>query len=259
MYSSPPYTWPGPISSADFDEDNPTKGNVAKARSDNFPTGNGGSKNYGEVDSVDSGNPLTFRGTFDDVPGVFACAMGCTLLTNAKGELRGADQTWNFTPDLANAATVKVPDADYAYFGWWLDKPEKNTVAHNVEVFAGGSSDTHEVTVGVAIEGTATYAGPAAGKYVSKTFAAGVQTDAGVGHFTANADLTARFGDDAVAAVGTDEDVVAIVGGSISGFELDDGSNPDWTVKLENTNLTTGSNTNFSGTTEVDFGAGFDG
>ena len=24
-------------------------------------------------------------------------------------------------------ATVKDPDAAYAYFGWWLDKPEVNT------------------------------------------------------------------------------------------------------------------------------------
>ena len=44
-----------------------------------------------------------------------------------------------------------------------------------------------------AIEGNATYVGPAAGKYATKSFSAGVQTDAGVGHFTASTTLTAKF------------------------------------------------------------------
>ena len=33
------------------------------------------------------------------------------------------------------------------------------------------------------------------GKYATKTFTAGVQTDAAVGHFTATAKLTAKFGE----------------------------------------------------------------
>ena len=141
---------------------------------------------------------------------------------------------------------VKVPDEAYAYFGWWLNKPKANDVTHVVEVFAGGIVG-HAATVTMEIVGTATYAGPAAGKYVTKTFSAGPQTDAGVGHFTANANLTAKFGL-ATGAVGT-------IGGSVTGFELDDGTSPTWTVKLEDADLVANTAT-FSGMSEVDFGGG---
>ena len=95
-------------------------------------------------------------------------------------------------------------------------------VCTNVEVFAG-STMGHAANVTDQIVGNATYSGPAAGKYVTKTFTAGAQTDASVGHFSANANLVARFGN----AVD-----VGSIDGSITGFELDDGSNPGWTVKL---------------------------
>ena len=51
--------------------------------------------------------------------------------------------TWRFTPAAPLTATVKVPDASYVYFGWWLNKPADNTDAHDVEVFAGGSTADH--------------------------------------------------------------------------------------------------------------------
>ncbi len=225
----------------------PTKGNVAKALADNFPTGNGVSKNYGVVSSVDSGNPLTFRGTFDDVPGVFACdTAGCTLSTNAKGELTGTTEVWNFTPDAPNSAKVKVPDANYAYFGWWLNKPKDNTETHTVEVFAGGTTG-HLANVTDAIEGNATYEGPAAGKYVTRTFTAGVHSDSAVGHFTAAANLTARFDNESELGTG--------IKGSISSFVLDDTNSVPWKVTLETAMFNTGEAT-FTGKTKVDFGGG---
>ena len=163
--------------------------NVKKARADNFPTGATQRLTY----SATSGNPLSFRGTFDDVPGVFTCGVEeCTLMTDAKGVLGAATEAWGFTPDAPNSATVKDPDVGYAYFGWWLNKPKANDEMHGVEVFAGGSTG-HEADVNNAIVGNATYSGPAAGKYVTKTFSAGVHSDSGVGHFTATANLTAKF------------------------------------------------------------------
>ena len=93
-----------------------------------------------------------------------------------------------------------------------LNKPEDNTAVHVVEVFAGGTTN-HAANVTNEIVGTATYAGPAAGKYVTKTFEAGVHSDSGVGHFTANANLTAKFGADNEAGT---------IGGSVTGFVLDD-------------------------------------
>ena len=101
------------------------------------------------------------------------------------------------------------------------------------------------LTIGSAIEGTARYAGPAAGKYATKTFTAGVQTDAAVGHFTATTNLTAKFGDG-------DERGIS---GTVTGFELDDTNAVPWKVELgawlRSILLQTS-----TGTTKVDFGGG---
>ena len=216
-------------------------GRAAKAQSDHFPTGKSQSVNFGG----DTGNPTSFRGQFDGVPGVFECeTVPCTLMTNEEGELNES-ANWSFTPDAPNTATIKDPDAAYAYFGWWLNKPVKPTDPHTVEVFAGGVLGTAAV-IDAAIVGTARYSGPAAGKYATKTFTAGVQTDAAVGHFTATAKLTAKFGNKAGLGDG--------ISGTVTGFELDDTNAVPWKVILEETDSY--SDANFNGTTEVDFGGG---
>ena len=167
----------------------------------------------GEVE--DGGRAKTVDGTFDGVPGHFACgAETCTLMTDDKGKLISTTEAWRFTPMAPLTATVKDPDEAYAYFGWWLDKPEDNADTHMTEVFTGAVGDTG-ANVTAAIEGTATYVGPAAGKYATKSFSAGVQTDAGVGHFTASTTLTAKF---------LNELEAGSIGGSVTGFELDDGA-----------------------------------
>ena len=211
-----------------------------KAKSDGFPSGPTDTWTYGP-----EGRATTVLGTFDGVAGQFTCIpTTCTVSTDSMGKLT-TSAGWRFTADSQNSATVKVADTGYAYFGWWLNKSKLNTGMHDVEVFAGGT-DLHAAEVNIAIEGTATYAGPAAGKYVTRTFSAGAQTDAGVGHFTANANLTAKFGDDE-APVGT-------IDGSVTGFVLDTGASPTWKVILEEVMLQEGAT--FSGTTEVDFGGG---
>ena len=217
-----------------------------KAQSNSFPSEPGTTWMYtGEVE--DGGRAKTVDGTFDGVPGHFACEVEtCTLMTDADGKLMTTDQAWRFTPMAPLTATVKEPDAAYAYFGWWLNKPDDNTAIHNVEVFAGAVGDAG-ASVTAAIEGTATYKGPAAGKYTTKTFSAGVQTDAGVGHFTASTTLTAKFGDDSVdAGAGT-------IDGMVTGFELDDGATPTWSVKLMEATLMDGDN-DFNGVSDATFG-----
>ena len=216
-----------------------TDARYGKAQSDGFPSGPGVTWTYGPA-----GRATAVIGTFDGVVGQFMCiTTPCTVATNAMGKLL-TSVNWRFTADAQNSATVKVPDAGYAYFGWWLNKPKLNTGTHDVEVFAGG---TNPATLTAGIVGDASYSGPAAGKYVTKTFSAGPQTDAGVGHFTANANLKASFGTATDTAVGT-------IGGMIDGFVLDDGATPGWAVKLETVNLT--ADPTFSGTTEVNFGGG---
>ena len=184
-------------------------------------------------------------GTFDGVPGQFTCTAtdNCTVVTDSDGKLV-ASMNWRFTPMAPLTATVKDPDVAYAYFGWWLDKPEDNTLTHMTEVFAGAVGDDG-ADVTLAIEGNATYVGPAAGKYATKSYSAGVQTDAAVGHFTASTTLTAKFGDDT--------DPAGTIGGSVTGFELDDGATPAWSVKLDDAPLTVGNN-DFNHTSEATFG-----
>ena len=91
-------------------------------------------------------------------------------------------------------ATVKVPDAGYAYFGWWLNKPEDNTmpITWSRSSRVAQLGDLASV-IGVPIKGNATYAGSAAGKYVTRTLQLLVYIPtAGVGHFTASTTLTAK-------------------------------------------------------------------
>jgi hypothetical protein len=216
------------------------------ARASGFPSGPSVEWTY---DGTPDGRAKTFPGTFDGVAGQFACTDTdpCTLATNAKGELTTATgNNWRFTPMSPLTATVKDPDVAYAYFGWWLNKPKANGDIHDVEVFAGGT--TTAVTIAAVIEGNASYTGPAAGKYVTKSYTAGVHTDSGVGHFTATASLAAKFGGDS-GALGT-------VGGTITGFTLDDERTVPWSVKLEDADFDDGS-TPFRSTTEVNFGGGF--
>ena len=196
-----------------------------------------------EYTGEEGGREKTVVGTFDGVDGQFTCtSVACRVMTDGMGELV-ATANWEFRADSQNTATVKKADAAYAYFGWWLNKPEDNMATHMTEVFAGAVGDAAAVET-MAIMGTAKYAGPAAGKYATKTFTAGVQTDAGVGHFTANAALTAKFGD---------ANFVGTIDGSVTGFELDDGSSPTWKVILEQATI---SGASFNGTSEVDFGGG---
>ena len=216
---------------------------VGKAVSGHFPTAASATWDYtGATDE----RPKSFRGSYDGAPGVFECTteVPCMLSTDPKGELQGTEvQVWDFRPDAPNAVMVKDPDTAYAHFGWWLDKPEDNTMPHMVEVFAGGTME-HSAGVAILIEGNATYKGPAAGKYATKTFSAGVQTDAGVGHFTAKANLTAKF---------DDAEMVGTIGGSVTGFVLDTGASPTWTVKLEDAVLQDDTAT-FDGITVATFG-----
>ena len=216
------------------------------ASSDSFPSGTSATLTYGET----GGLPKTLAGTFDGVPGNFVCTADmCSVTTNAKGELTAVTgEKWRFSPTAPNDATVKEPDAAYAYFGWWLNKPEEADSPHMVEVFAGAAGED-SVAAGIdnAIVGTARYAGPAAGKYATKTFTAGVQTDAAVGHFTATTNLTAKFGPEDMPGDG--------ISGTVTGFELDDETSVPWEVTLENTEFSTDS-APFTGTTVVDFGGG---
>ena len=176
-------------------------------------------RGYFAIDLPDAG----LSGTLDGAAGSFACAAAGCGLAAIKYPEAGSAQGWYpyggnvvFTPDGGGAATTlepgtsaAVPQADYLSFGHWLYVPEDATAAADYDfgVFAGGDDP---FTVGnlAALTGRAEYSGEAAGVWASGSATV---------HFTANAALTAEFGD--ATAFGR-------ISGSVSGFALEGGGAP---------------------------------
>ena len=148
------------------------------------------------------------------VPGMFICTAAagttCRATADKDGKLVALGTTdgttltvsndWAFQPD-GDLKTLKVEmaqyDADYLSFGYWVSERETaSTSRFAVGTFYAGSqaytgaagTTTDGPTAIAALVGSVTYAGEAAGMYAIK----GDATAAG--DFTANADLTARFG-----------------------------------------------------------------
>ncbi len=160
-----------------------------------------------------------FRGTYDGAPGEYRCkAALCTSNNDGSGSPEGA-VGWHFKPDAG--AMVSQPDANYLYYGWWVNK-NKDGDPMAASAFHGViKSDTDGLAPAAAIAttGSATYKGGAAGKYA---WINPIDDTGHGGHFTANATLEAKFG-------GTGAGVTGI----IDGFRLNDGSeDPGWSVEL---------------------------
>ena len=78
-----------------------------------FPSASGTTWTY---DGTQGGRSKSVPGTFDGVPGQFTCTDGsCMVTRDGMGNL-SSGQTWRFTPDSPNTATVKQLDAGYAWF-----------------------------------------------------------------------------------------------------------------------------------------------
>ena len=143
---------------------------------------------------------LEFSGMWREVPGKFISSGTDKLEVGAMMNEDGEEvitpvfgnNTWSFLPDNAKA-TVKVDDEDYLYLGWWHRVPDAaDTVMHDFEAFAGGKDPFR--TTAVDEEGTASYSGRATGKYA---YESGPRTSPTyvAESFTANASMTAEFGD----------------------------------------------------------------
>ena len=196
-----------------------------------------------------------FSGMFNGAPGTYTCAStGCTLSTNAEGNLSDIAGTWHFTPNAG--ATSDVPDATYHHYGFWIKKttdPDGVVTYNEVETFAGftGMADNTDTSAAV---GTAKYSGGALGVYTHKVLdSEGGSTAVSGGHFTADANLTATFGQvNNAAGVGTiAPNMLNTVTGTIDNFMLAGGEANNWSVSLEgNDSDTNGSivGTNTDGT-----------
>ena len=170
-------------------------------------------------------------GTFDGARGKYRCvAVDCVVEVTPSGtySFSGTGSTWTFVPN--NGEMAYHEDAEFLRFGWWMNEPAKSTGTYSFAAFHMGSNYVANAADGTAatgadagqlVTGDATYTGNAAGRY-------SVGDEAGA--FTANASLTAKFGD--ATAVGS-------ISGMISGFQGDAGDMSGWSVEMKKINLTT--------------------
>ena len=170
-------------------------------------------------------NQFTARGTYDGAPGEFRCTGtdACTSTNDGKAGPSLMTGTWHFKPDVG--AMTSPADANYLYYGWWVrkDADDEPTSASAFAGIVGDVDGTGTTTGGDALTGSATYEGHAAGKFAIHRTADGSNNG---GHFTADAELTAKFG--AFAADNSNG-----MKGTIDNFRLNDGSDdPGWSVSL---------------------------
>ena len=168
-----------------------------------------------------AGGTVLVAGSFDGAPGTFVCtptaSLACTSsVKDGGGYVLSGGGGWKFVP--AEGARVPEPDAEYQYFGWWLREAGD---VHAVGVFHGGEGGaTDEFANLAALQGRATYRGPAAGKFA--ILPPSGEADAEAGDFTATATLRVDFGD------GTTPGTVT---GEVGNFMVG-GETKDWSVEL---------------------------
>lgn len=180
--------------------------------SPDFPTG------PGIRTHAEDGDPaVEIAGTFDGAAGTWTCTpdgADCTSSVRQGGGIALAGG-WKFVP--AVDAVVATADAEYQYFGWWLRKTGN---AYAVGVFhAGAGAAADEFADLAALQGTATYRGPAAGQFVIIPQIG----SASAGAFTASAELAVDFAGAADAGAVT---------GTVDGFRVDGEAMP-WSVELQ--------------------------
>ena len=145
-------------------------------------------------------------GSFNGVSGRFTCSGAvdaCTVSTDENGDIDELGGAWVFVPGSVRSQIPDVDhDADYLAFGWWLRgvTDSDGDTTYSIGTFADGADLMTFDNIRTNLEGTASYSGPAGGKYARKTLnAEGATIGLRAGHFTADATLTAHFGGDDVA------------------------------------------------------------
>ena len=168
----------------------------------------------------------TTSGQLQGAGGTFRCnaantGVDCTV-QNRGGSFNFVGD-WDFIPSSGSVRIV-VPDAQHMWFGWWArqtvrlaDTPAQSTETWAFQAEHGG---THPVTILTDATGSATYRGPAAGRYAVYEPDTG---DSGIGSFTASATLQADFNADTVS-------------GTITGFSNDS----SWSLALQRKGISGG-------------------
>ena len=192
-------------------------------------------------ESSDGGT--TFQGTFDrtgDVPpikGTFTCTDGpCFLVTSGSGDDVKVTEATGYTFSGSREGVTAVTAAekeDYLLFGVWLDELAEGEDATNAGADSFGAIATggQPFMVGrvQALEGKATYSGPAVGAHH--------KTGSGVSSFDGDANLTADFGDEVMPGA---------INGTIDNISVGGGDPMEEPIHLVKTGLANGVST-FSG------------
>lgn len=193
-----------------------------------------------------------FDGTLYGVPGEYECTGGsaCTLTRDEDGDLV-ITGSFKFVPSETKKDTQDdhviegaIPDTDYLIFGYWMQQQTaaQGGTKYGVGVFADGRVD-YDVSGIASLMGTATYSGPATGMYARKDLSVEdgnvVATPAAAGQFSADANLTAHFGNTADPAVNGSDKISPAealkISGTISNFmdSAGDEINASWSLSLD--------------------------
>ena len=198
----------------------------------------------GRVVSIPADDPATtgvmeneFMGMFNGVAGTFVCSTApCRAETDAMSKLT-LTGGWMFRPTETDPTKIMLPgvqyDKDYLSFGYWVRTTgEGDDTKYGVGTFFDGSQDFSAALS--SLEGSATYSGKAAGMYGKKTlnqYGQAVSGSETSGHFTADANLTARFG-----GVDIAESKQNQIEGTVTNFmDGDEMISPNWELKLNTT------------------------
>ena len=167
---------------------------------------------------TDADGTVRVVGSFDGALGEYVCtpAMGgaCTSSVRSAGGYALAGGDWKFVP--AAGAEVPDPDTEYQYFGWWLRQTADASAIGTFHAGEGRAPDEFQNLQ--ALQGTATYRGPAVGKFAIQPRIG----EAAAGDFAATVTLEVDFGD--AADLGT-------VTGTVGDFTAN-GATTTWSVAL---------------------------
>lgn len=207
--------------------------------SSGFSSSGAGKQTYARDDNstADMDEAYTTMGTYNGARGTYRCAgdVDCEVTFDGKGMITSMGADWMFTPD--EGATSSQQDNDYLYYGFWLKTTTDADGAityGEVQTFAMAVGPGHTASTG-AIKGSASYTGGATGVYVHHVYTTGggsLESSAS-GHFTADAALTATFGqadDDSIPP-----NMLNKLTGTIDNFMLSGGEMNDWSVALAGT------------------------
>ena len=163
------------------------------------------------------------RGTLGGASGTFRCehtdkTTECTVQN--RGSSFNFVGPWEFRP-LSATVTVRVPDENYMWFGWWArQNPTDDTWVFDADHGPTGSRvSVSDVT---AVTGPATYTGAAIGRYAVRDT---IGTQPEQGQFTATAVLVADFG-------------TATEAGTLRGTISEFSNNNEWLVTLQSASIT---------------------